>query len=119
MENKIDDKPDTGAKTPCHGNRLSFWIYLYWYVIGNIFLAIFAFLIVFAGPKWFALSACLYCVSTLSLVLVRYLDVRFFKGLTSTEEPATMVHWIKYSRNLFIIATILLLIAFKCRLFLS
>jgi len=33
----------------------------------------------------------------LSIILVRYIDIRVYKGLTSELEPATMAHWKKYS----------------------
>lgn len=71
---------------------------LYWMFAGNALLFFaFAYLIQ-KHPKFPSLldAACLF--ATASLVFVRYIDIRHFKGENSdSSAPATMDDWRKYS----------------------
>ena len=69
---------------------------LFWFFIGNIILLILAIKIAFPGTKSIAFDI-FYWITTFCLILTRYFDIRFFKGQTAYSEPATMVHWKRYS----------------------
>ena len=72
-------------------------IRFYWMFIGNALLAItFAFLIQ-KHPKLPSILDAGFLFTVISLVLVRYIDIRYFKGGTGEGSPATMGHWRRYS----------------------
>ncbi len=75
---------------------------LTWMAFGNLALFLCAGLIikksapVLADTAYFAVAA--------GLILVRYLDITRYKGLTSDEKPATLADWRRYSILLSILA---------------
>lgn len=115
MGKTMSDKLETNRNSPHYETRLSFLVYFYWYCIGNVFLVVFAFLTAFDAKDWFGLCVGLYWMTALSLIAARYLDIWCFNGLTTDDEPATMGHWIRYSRNLLIVAIILFWAVFSIR----
>lgn len=77
-------------------------IRFYWIFIGNALLVvIFAFLIQ-KHPKLPSILDAASFLAVISLVLVRYIDIRHFEGGTGEGSPATMSHWRKYSAVLVI-----------------
>jgi len=47
----------------------------------------------------------------LGLILTRYVDIRYLKGETADNKPATLKHWRRYSVILVIAAGLLYLLA--------
>jgi hypothetical protein len=78
---------------------------MFWMALGN--LALF-FCAVFAArrPAPSALDA-LYVGLVAALLVVRYLDITRFHGLTADGEPATLAHWRRYTLTLIPIAAAL------------
>lgn len=56
-------------------------------------------------------ASVLYWLIALGLILARYVDIKYFKGETSDNKPATLKHWRRYSVILLIAAGILYLLA--------
>ena len=52
------------------------------------------FLSVADGAFWAALAAC---------IVLRYIDIKYFKGHAASGQPATMVHWRRYALTLLIL----------------
>ncbi len=69
---------------------------VYWMLLGNAFVALFAYGIVQKGGALTAMDI-FYWRGADSLVITRYVDIRFLAGTTAEEEPATMKHWQRYS----------------------
>lgn len=85
-----------------YSNGAGCFIRFYWMFIGNALLAItFAFLIQ-KRPQLPSLLDAASLLAVISLVLVRYVDMRHFEGGTGEGSPATMSHWRKYSAVLVI-----------------
>ena len=74
---------------------------LYWMFAGNAFLAMLLIWLALNRPKVPALQDAGYFLTLASLVAVRYIDIRHFKGETGTGGiPSTLADWRKYSRLL-------------------
>lgn len=50
-------------------------------------------------------------VLTLALILVRYIDIRYLKGETRENKPATMKHWRRYALMMLIAGGLLYALA--------
>ncbi len=50
-------------------------------------------------------------VLTLGIILVRYIDIRYLKGETRDNQPATMKHWRRYALMMLIASGILYALA--------
>ena len=57
------------------------------------------------------LADAVFWLIALGLVLARYVDIRYLKGETSDNKPATLKHWRRYSVVLLIAAGLLYLLA--------
>ncbi len=68
---------------------------LYWMGLGNVILMGAALLL--AQQEGFSAYDAAYVAVALSLVAVRFADVRWLHGLTKDGEPATMKHWRTYA----------------------
>ena len=79
-------------------SKLGIMARVWWMFLGNV---IFAFCLVFIyDSKGGFLHAAdmVFWVTVASLVLVRYLDIRFFNGRTATDDaPASIRHWVRYT----------------------
>ena len=69
---------------------------LYWMLAGNATMVFLLAFILQKHSKFPSVFDLVYWLIALSLVLVRYLDIRYLDGQTATGEPATMVHWGRY-----------------------
>ena len=58
------------------------------------------------------LSSIFLWTTCIVLIIGRLIDILFFKGTTDMGEPATLLHWIKYSFNIFFISALIWVIAF-------
>ena len=57
------------------------------------------------------LADIIYWLIALALILARYVDIKYLKGETSDNKPATLKHWRRYSVILLIAAVLLYLLA--------
>lgn len=72
-------------------------LHFLWLVVGTMVL-FFASVTMAQGPPWsFSSPHILFLATAALMVAVRFLDIRFFGGLTFHDEPATMRHWRRYS----------------------
>jgi len=79
---------------------------LWWMLLGNAVLA-FCIIFIFQHKGVFLHAADgVFWIGVASLVLVRYLDVRFLNGSTAVGEPASMRHWARYAVLLVIVCTV-------------
>ncbi|MBN1980453.1 MAG: hypothetical protein JW795_02905 [Chitinivibrionales bacterium] len=56
-------------------------------------------------------ASIIFWVLILSLICVRYVDIKYYKGKTKDFEPATMSHWRKYTLSLLGIAAVLWIVS--------
>jgi hypothetical protein len=70
---------------------------LWWMLAGNAVLALSAVFILHNTTGFFHTADVVFWCAAASLVLIRYLDIRFLNGLTATGAPASARHWIKYT----------------------
>jgi hypothetical protein len=66
---------------------------LYWMFFGNLILVFLLIFIFEKGPGFPSLHDAAYLVTLVSLLIIRYLDIRFLKGETGEGKPATMTDW--------------------------
>jgi hypothetical protein len=64
---------------------------------GNLVLAFSVIFIVQNGGGFFQTADWVFWIVLASLVLIRYVDIRFLDGCTGAGEPATITHWIRYA----------------------
>jgi hypothetical protein len=83
------------TEVPVNGHGLL--VRLYWIFVGNIFLLLLLVFIVQKKTSFPSLvdAACL--ITAASLVIVRYIDIRFLNGQTGEGKPATMSDWRSYA----------------------
>jgi hypothetical protein len=79
---------------------LAFSIRLFWLFIGNIILIVLALTIAMHSIKPPAVSHCLFWVTAIAAIALRYADIRFFHGETADCGPATMAHFRGYAIKL-------------------
>ncbi|MFH0918971.1 MAG: hypothetical protein V1913_01300 [Fibrobacterota bacterium] len=114
----MNDKPKTQKKQdPPPVPILGLFLTLFWVLAGNCSLIYIAYSIGFRKNIEPARYAILYVLNILALMAARYLDIRFYQGNTTEGEPATLEHWMAYTRKLFIIAFLLLIVVFLVRVF--
>jgi len=70
---------------------------LYWMAIGPIATILVVLAIIMKSFKNTIPTSLIYWSLVLSIILIRYLDIRYFKGETADGEPATLKHWKKFS----------------------
>ncbi len=70
---------------------------LWWMLLGNVLLAFCAIFIFHNGGVFFQTADWVFWIALVSLVLIRYMDIRFLGGCTGTGGPASMTHWRRYS----------------------
>jgi hypothetical protein len=84
---------------------LGLFVRIFWMLLGNAIL-FFAALSIFQHKGEILHTAdIVYWATTAALVIARYLDIKFWKGLTATGQPATMSHWRKYTVILLVCLT--------------
>lgn len=79
------------------GTAAGVMVRLWWMLIGNFILVVCIVLIVQNRRGFFHTADPVFGITVLSLVLARYVDIKFCKGLTATGAPASMVTWVKYA----------------------
>jgi hypothetical protein len=77
---------------------------IFWSLIGNIILVFLA-VKIFQKQTLLSIFDLLYWVLVPLLVMVRYCDIKYLKGITVEGLPATMTQWRKYVKYLVFIST--------------
>jgi hypothetical protein len=70
---------------------------LYWLFFGNTLLFFLLVFIIQKRPKLPSSLDAAYLIAVASLILVRYVDIRFLNGQTGEGKPATMANWRRYA----------------------
>jgi len=82
-----------------HRSGLKCLARLYWMLFGNALL-LFLFVLIFekrqATPT---LLDAAFLLTGVSLIFIRFIDIRFLNGQTSEGQPATLTHWRGYAMN--------------------
>jgi len=84
---------------------------LWWMLLGNALLAFSIIFIVQRSEGFFHTADVVFWAAVASLVLIRYVDVRFLGGQTATGAPASGRHWIKYTALLLVCSVLLWAVA--------
>ena len=75
---------------------------LFWMLLGNVILIV-SVILIFQGKDWqFHTADAFFWGTVAALVLTRYLDIKFYNGLTASGEPASIANWRKYAITLLI-----------------
>ncbi len=90
-----------------HSSILSFILRLFWMLLGNAILFVSMLLIFQSTDGKFHIVDTVFWVTTASLVIARYLDIKFYNGHTATGEPADMSHWRGYTIILLVCSAVL------------
>ncbi len=69
---------------------------LYWMAIGPMITILIAIAVMMKSFEKNAITNLAYWGLVLSVILIRYLDIRYLKGETADGEPATMKHWKRF-----------------------
>lgn len=97
---KQNDQP-----TEKYDSIFSLMVRTFWILFGNVILLVSA-AFIFQRKDWmFHTADIIFWVTVAALVLARYLDIKLYKGLTATGQPATMRHWRKYTVILLVCLT--------------
>jgi hypothetical protein len=80
---------------------------VFWTLLGNAVL-LFTLISIFQHKGEILHTAdIVFWVTVAALIIARYLDIKFFNGLTITGLPASMTHWRKYAVVLLICSTVI------------
>jgi hypothetical protein len=71
---------------------------LYWQFLGNALVFILLVFVYEKHPRLPSLLDAAYLAAVATLVIVRYVDIRFLNGQTAEGKPATMADWRSYTR---------------------
>jgi len=76
---------------------LGILVRLWWMFFGNIVLGFCILFIIENRGSFFHTSDWVFWIDAATLVLVRYVDIRFLDGCTATGARASITHWIRYA----------------------
>jgi len=79
----------------------------FWMFLGNFAIMICAANILMGESGSTKASDIIFWGAVAAMIIVRFLDIKFLDGQTSTGGPATLAHWRKYAIVLIIISAIL------------
>jgi len=89
-----EQNPQPSVNSESGGGCLPALVRLTW-IFGGIALLYCALFI--AQRKGPVIADLILLILTLGLILVRYIDIRYLKGETRDNQPATMKHWRRYA----------------------
>ena len=104
----MTDQNQTTAKPDLRSGCLSVLVRLAW-IFGGSLLLFFTFYV--AQDKARGQADLFFWIFTIVLILVRFLDIKFFSAETMDNKPATLRHWRRYSILLLIVSTALYALA--------
>jgi hypothetical protein len=77
---------------------------IFWMPVGSMVLAISMISIILHKGRMFNAADWVFWITIAALILVRYLDIKFWGGQTAAGEPASIKHWRKYTIVLIVIS---------------
>ena len=85
---------------------------LFWLMVGNVILVLAA-IGIGQNHAGFTLTGrdIFFWAAALSLLVVRYVDIRYLGGQTGDGHPASMTHWARYAATILGISLVLWLVA--------
>jgi hypothetical protein len=94
-----------------HDSIFGLLLRLFWMLLGDVFLLISA-IFIYQGKDWKFHTADVFflCIAA-ALVLTRYLDIKFYNGLTASGEPASMANFHKYAGILLLLSAAIWILA--------
>lgn len=104
----MTDQNQTTGKPESRSGCLSVLVRLSW-IFGGSLLLFFAFYV--AKDKAPGQADIFFWTFTIVLILVRFLDIKFFSAETMDNKPATLKHWSRYSILLLVVSVILYALA--------
>ena len=75
---------------------------VFWMLIGNMVLAILMIIILQHKGSMFHAADLVFWITIAAIILVRYLDIKFWGGMTAAGGPATIANWNRYAAALLI-----------------
>lgn len=106
--NPSDQRGQNTSPSSSPSGCLSIIVRLGW-IFGGILLFFCALFI--AQGKNPVVSDVIFIIFTLVLILLRFIDIRFLKGETMDNQPATMAHWRGYALKMLIVSVLLYVLA--------
>jgi hypothetical protein len=97
--------------TEKYDSIFSLFVRVFWALIGNAILLLTTIFIFLHKGAIFYTADIVFWGTVAALVLVRYLDIKLYNGLTITGQPASMSHWRKYTVILLLCSTVVWAIA--------
>lgn len=101
--------PQTSVNSESKGGCLSIIVRLSW-IFGGIAVLIYCAVFIAMGKNP-GLADLIYWLIAVTIVLVRFVDIKFLKGETLDSKPATLKDWRRYSVRLLLAAGLLYFIA--------
>ncbi len=97
--------------TEKYDSIFSLFVRVFWMLLGNAIFLLAAISISRHKGETFHTADIIFWGTAVALIFVRYLDIKFYNGLTTTGQPASMVHWRKYAILLLICSTVIWILA--------
>jgi hypothetical protein len=97
----------TNQTTDKQRGALAILARIFWMALGNFALMICAANILMSESSSTRISDVIFWSAAIAMIIVRFLDIKFFNGQTATGEPATLAHWRKYSILLAVVSTVI------------
>ncbi len=94
----LSPKPPEAQQSGC----LSITARIIWLMVGNLTLVMLTVIII--QKRAFSFIDVVFWVVVAALLLIRYADIKWLKGLGPDAQPATMKDWGRYARLLLILA---------------
>lgn len=88
----------------CSGAFLPMVLRMFWFGFGPAAIGLAAVMILQNEKKGTAPYDLLLWAAVLSVILVRFLDIRFCDGSTAEGKPATMRHWLRHAVTLALVS---------------
>lgn len=115
----MDDQTKNNSNKIAEPTGLAgFFLRIFWVFVGNVIFLFLAYSIASNEKIVVGALSALYWLDVATLICARYLDIHFYKGLTTESEPATMAHFKRYSLRLLVLTAALFVLVILIRLFL-
>ena len=101
----------TNQTTDKQRGALAILARIFWMFLGNFALMVCAANIFMGESSSTRISDIIFWCVVPAMIIVRFLDIKFLDGQTTTGEPATLSHWRQYAVLLIIISAVIWLAA--------
>jgi len=106
----MDNLPDSNLNSS-QNSAIGLLARIYWFFIGNIFLFMLSLKIAMGEINDAFVGNLLFGITVVTLIFVRFIDIKFLNGQTAESEPATMTDWRRYTLKLIMISIAILVLA--------